>query len=288
MGKEKKVKIMLISIVLGISVLFLILGIVLNKKEKKNETPIVENKMFEDVTDYNIFFSVEANINKYVEAIIEKDNMQIYNLLNTAYITKNKITANNILTESTNFTEGYFYKISEVKSFDLGNNIVAYYSIGNIMEDTLEGNSIIYSNVSYLLFINYNNQTISIYPLEENEDYEEIIKNFNENYYIKENNYNSLEGIDLIDLNSICLLYLSDFISSVSNDVKIAYKKTINFPTQNDFEQYIKENELSSILSSCSRNNTEENRIYYVRDENGNRYTFKENKIMDYSVAITK
>jgi hypothetical protein len=283
---EKKVKIIIITIALILSLTFITIVFILNKNDNEQSSIQEENNSFEIVTDYNIFFSVETNINKYINAIIEKNYNEIYEILDSSYIQENNISIDNLLKIIPNYEIDTKFKIYELKSYELNDNVITYYAKGDIVNDSYNYNTLS-TNEQFIIFIDYNNQTISIYPINENDNYENIIKNVNSDYSISKNNYNSLKGIDLVNNNTICLMYLSDFILKVLENVEEAYELTTNYSTVESFEEFLNTHELSSVIASCEVNNTTSTRIYSVIDDNNNIYKFTEKSIMDYSIAIS-
>ncbi len=278
MQKEKKVKITVIFISFVISVLFIFIVFLLNKDENVVNSVQKQNIIFEKVTDYNIFFSVETNINKYINFIIEQNYDKIYEILHSNYSSNGDNLIN-----IPNYEPDTKFKAYEMTSYELNKNVIVYYAKGNIINNSYDYNILLETNVQFLIFIDYNNRTVSVYPLKENENYESIIKGIDSNYSIEKNSYNDLEGISIISTNSICLMYLSDYISRVSTDLNDAYYITTNFSDINDFEIYLKNHELSSVMKSCGKNNG----IYTVTDDNGNSYKFLEESIMNYTVSIS-
>lgn len=278
MQKEKKVKIIVIFISFVISLLFIFIVFLLNKDDNLVNSVQKQNIIFEKVTDYNIFFSVETNINKYINAIIEQNYDKIYEILHSNYSSNGDNLIN-----IPNYEPDTKFKAYEMKNHELNKNVIVYYTKGNIINNSYDYNILLETNVQFLIFIDYNNRTVSVYPLKENENYESIIKGIDLNYSIEKNSYNDLEGISIISTNSICLMYLSDYISRVSADLNDAYYITTNFSDINEFEIYLKNHELSSVMKSCGKNSG----IYTVTDDNGNSYKFLEESIMNYTVSIS-
>ena len=287
MKNEKNVKIIIIVMALLLSLFFLVAVIIINKKDEEDNTPKEENEILEVVDDYTIFFSVETNINQYIDAVKEKNEVRIYNLLLNDYLEENNITTNNILSNIPNYSSEYNYKASVSKSYNLNDDVIVYYSKGNIMNYIMD-EEIKIQEQEFFLFVDYENMAIAIYPIDEDIDVEQQVSKINKNYKINENSSNALKGVSFTNVNTICLMYLSNYISLISNDIEAAYKVTNGFSTQKDFEKQIESKNLSSIITSCTRNNRTENRIYYVIDDQGNKYTFIEENIMNYSVTITK
>ena len=121
-----------------------------------------------------------------------------------------------------------------------------------------------------------------------NDNYEKIINN-TKDINISKNEYNKIKSSSLINTETICVLYLSDYIYKLGNDIEEAYKILDNemknkYQSINEFKTYIEtnKNKMTTKADKCTKNGKD----YIVIDNNNNTYTFTEQSVMNYKVNI--
>ena len=227
MTQENKIK---LKIILVIFLIFCALFIVIYINKGKTNNKDSNTLKLLEVDNYNIYFSVQKNLNKFIE----------------------------------------------------------YYVKGDLYEDSFEEDKFLENNIHFLVLIDYNNITFEIIPVGSLEDSIKWIKKLNKDYEITKNNYNALEGINVITKENICLMYLSDFVTLATNNPKEAYKLVENFDTYDKFSNFLKTSGQTFVVSSCEVYKSNKKNIYSIVDGNKIHYRFTENNIMDYTVTMTK
>lgn len=278
LSKEDIYKIVIVSFIFVIIVLMTLLEIDKRKRDL-GENPNLD--AYSVVTNYNIFFFVNKNIDTFINYVSKNNNKAVLNFLdnneniNSVYNKLNLKDENNV---------NYMAKIT--KSFTLNNDIIVYYTEGYIYTEGFDGKIIIKNNVKFLLFVDYDKMTCSVRLLDE-EITEEELNNLPKDKKIEQNSDNQLKQIDVINSNRICSMYLSDFISKLDN--RDTYKIVNNYDNYNDFKNFIDNNDLSSMAKSCNQTiNEDGKRVYNIVDSNDYRYTLTENNIFDYTISILK
>lgn len=285
--QEKKIKITILIIFL---IILIIMIFVIKDKKNNQQKEITNNNLFNVVNDYQLFFFASDNVNIFINKLAVGTNIEKYNLLYEGFISDNNITLENVHNKFNKYRENDIFKPKIIKSYNLNNSIVIYMLSGKIVREEYETEKIINDNVKYMLFIDYDNQSMAIYPLSKNFDEEYFVKKIDKNLSIENKANNSYQGGNLIDKDTICLMYLSSYLSMINSDIDDAYKITKGFTSKKEFENYIKNKTLSTIIYSCSLYQKEDgtNRRYTIYDSNDNKYVFYEDSIMNYTVSITK
>ena len=169
MTKENKVKLGIILIV-G----FIFLGIFslysLHKSNNENLEIDINEEPFEmeRVTEYSNFFVVVNNINQYLYQVQEQNNIAVYNMLSKNFILNQGVTLDNVLWKVKNYNGTVSFKAKEMYFKDYNTKI--YYVIGDIIENEYETTVKQQENVKFLVAIDYNNITVAIYPLNEEDN----------------------------------------------------------------------------------------------------------------------
>lgn len=270
------------TLVVVVLVCVISIGLIILLNTKSN------SEKLEAVNEYNNFFSVNNYINNYINNISKNNSELVYNLLDQKYLEKNNITKDNIFDNINNYPSNSSINISNMEYVKIKNNYL-YYIEGKIYQNTFDSQNIIDDNFKIIVMIDFNNQTYSIYPLEDN--YKKIIDNIKK-ITIEKNNDNNISKSDLVTKEQVCIIYLSDFINKINTDINSSYdllsdnmKKEYTLDT---YKTYISNNlnKITTLADKCYLDKKEEQRIYSVIDKNGNKFTFKENKIMNYTVDI--
>ncbi len=283
LSKEDLYKITIVFFVFFIIVLITFFSI--NRKENEPSVPFVEpdEKQFTRVTNYNIFYFVDNNINTFITYIIEGNNEGILNFLDEDYKKEKNITLNNINMKIPYYKEEDYYKAKLTNSFQINEDITVYYTEGDILNEGFDGTTLIEENVKYLLYVDYENMVCSIELIDEEKKEED----FDSTKTIPQNSFNQVKQIELISTERICSIYLADYFNKIATNE--AYKYTTNYNSLDKFQQFYEENNLVSEITSCVQNFDDNGkRVYIVIDKNNYCYHFTEKNILDYTVSITK
>ena len=286
-GKEDVYKLGIVMIIFLIIVV--IFSVYIYKKEKKDDLIIEENNTFTIVNNYNIFFFVNKNINNFINNTIENNTEAILNVLDTSYKQEKNINRTTLLNSIKFYNQNDIYQAELTKYLSINDKVEVYYTEGKIVNEGYEKTTIVQEKAYYLLFVDYENMTMSLSILNSPLDEKSFIKTKNKEKEIFFNNDNKIRQIDVIDYTSICSMYISDFIWKVYNELETAYSLITNFSSLENFKAYIFENNITSEIKSCNQSvNEDEKRVYQIVDINNNKNTFTEEKILDYRVSVNK
>lgn len=257
----------------------LIVGIVLIVNRKSN------SEKLEEVNEYNTFFTITSYINNYISS--SSNASKLYDLTYIDYINKNNITENTINKFLENYTINSSIKVTDMKYVKIKNNYV-YYVKGKIYQNTYDGSEVINNNYQTLVLVDFDTLSYAIYPIDT--DYKKVLDKIKK-VNIENNRNNDIKKSELITKEQICVIYLSDFVSNINENIGLSYNNLSKimkerFPIFKDYEDYINNNieKITSEADKCLLENVGKNRVYTVIDKNGNKYTFTEKNIMNYEV----
>lgn len=257
----------------------LIVGIVLIVNRKSN------SEKLEEVNEYNTFFTITSYINNYISS--SSNASKLYDLTYTDYINKNNITENTINEFLENYTINSSVNVTDMKYVKIKNNYV-YYVKGKIYQNTYDGSEVINNNYQTLVLVDFDTLSYAIYPIDT--DYKKVLDKIKK-VNIENNKNNDIKKSELITKEQICVIYLSDFVSNINENIGLSYNNLSKimkerFPIFKDYEDYINNNieKITSEADKCLLENVGKNRVYTVIDKNGNKYTFTEKNIMNYEV----
>ena len=277
----KKDDIKTLIVVIIVCAICLALVFILSRKKNTDTLKPVE--------EYNTYFSVTNYMNSYISYLSNNDSEAIYSMLSSEYIYKNNINQNNVLDIVKTYNQDAIIslKITSIDEIEIKNNKYIYYIKGKILKSTFTKEEVIDDNYNVLLFADYSNLTETVYPLD-NDNYEKIINN-TKDINISKNEYNKIKSSSLINTETICVLYLSDYIYKLGNDIEEAYKILDNemknkYQSINEFKTYIETNK--NKITTKADNFTKNGKDYIVIDNNNNTYTFTEQSVMNYKVNI--
>lgn len=258
----------------------LIVGIVLILNRKSN------SEKLEVVNEYNTFFTTSNYVNNYLN--YSSDSSKLYDLLYSDYIDKNNITVDNILTNIKSYPKNSTIKVTEMKYVKVKNDYI-YYIKGKIYQNTFDGKELIDDNFDVVAVLDFDTLSYAIYPIED-DNYKEVIDKIKK-IEIENNKYNSIKKSELITKEQICVIYLSDYIDKIYNDIDLSYKilsKSMKekYTTLEEYKNYINNNidKITTEADKCSLEKIGNNRLYTVIDKNKNKYIFNEESIMNYEV----
>lgn len=258
----------------------LIVGIVLILNRKSN------SEKLEVVNEYNTFFTTSNYVNNYLN--YSSDSSKLYDLLYSDYVDKNNITVDNILTNIKSYPKNSTIKVTEMKYVKVKNDYI-YYIKGKIYQNTFDGKELIDDNFNVVAVLDFDTLSYAIYPIED-DNYKEVIDKIKK-IEIENNKYNSIKKSELITKEQICVIYLSDYIDKIYNDIDLSYKilsKSMKekYTTLEEYKNYINNNidKITTEADKCSLEKIGNNRLYTVIDKNKNKYIFNEESIMNYEV----
>lgn len=244
----------------------------------------------EAVKEYNTYFSVTNYMNSYISYLSNNDGEAVYSMLSKEYISKNNINQNNVF----NIVDTYdpnsllTLKITSIKQVKVTSSSYIYYIKGQLLKNTFDNTEIINNNYEVLLLADYKTLSESVYPLEGN-NYEKIINSIKK-VNIEKNEYNKIKSSSLTNSETICVLYLSDYVDKLNNDIEESYKLLNDnmkekYATIDMFKAYLEVNKekITTKAEKCAK----EGNSYMVIDANNNNYTFYEESVMNYKVSFS-
>ena len=242
------------------------------------------------LSEYGTYFSVINSINEYFEYLNGNDSVGVYSLIDDDYIIKNEINETNVFDYVSHFPLDHSFKVVKLTGAELSKNFYLYYAEGKVIQNTYDGVNIIDDDYKILIIYDYDNMTKAIYPIKTGDDTNAIINGVRKKTIIK-NEYNSIKGVGLIKSEQICAMYLSNFVNYIVNDTDKAYDLLSDdmkkyYTSVFAFQTAIDMNKFGFTADKCRVSNGLKGRIYSVIDNKGNKYTFKEKGVMDYSVDI--
>ena len=278
MNKRDDIKTFIV--VISVCIICLVIGLLLSFKRNSDKLVFVN--------EYDDFFANVDYVNRYINYIINKDSVAVYNLLDKRYIEDNNITYDNVLYNTIDYSFGASLNATSMKYVEIKNNFI-YYIKGNVYLNTFSGKKILDDNFSILVIIDNDSLSYSLYPVDDS-NFEDIINSI-WRVNIKNNNYNDIVKSDSVTKEQVCVIYFSDFINNLFDDTLGSYdllsdemkKKYVN---SGSYEKYIIDNLslISTTADKCKLDEYEDKRIYTVIDNNDNMYKFTENGIMNYVV----
>ena len=293
----KKNKIIRFCIVIGIFLMIFGIVFLTNSLTKKNQNIYQEPEPekipydMQTVTEYSYFFSVVNILNKYLGYLADQNTEALYQVLHPDYQSLNKINDSNLYNNVGNFKDKILSFKAKIMAYKTYNNCYLYYVKGDIINNNFEDSNILKNNAMFLVNIDYDNLSYAIYPLN---DISEDLPIKEPELEITLNNYNELQGSNIITEDYICNLYLNDFIEKINNNPSDTYSLLNNdfrkkqYPTIEDYLNFIsnhKDKFNSQVYSCSSLSGT--SHVYEVKDMNFNSYTFTEESIMNYKVEFT-
>ena len=246
----------------------------------------------DEVKDYSLYFMVVNNINTFYEYVSNNDNDAVISLLDNKYIEKENITRNNLNTHILNYGIDIGVIPDYITTFKIDNNI-AYFVHGKLEQTIyLEPSKIVNNNFNMLMLIDIDNLTFSLYPTTE-EEYKQILSTI-PSINITKNNYNEYQGVSEMSNQSVCVIYLTDFLSKLENNIDSTYelisKNTLaKLSTIDKYRDYINQNigNYTTKVDRCAvTGDSIVGKTFRVYDANNNYFEFIENGIMKYHVNL--
>lgn len=258
----------------------LIVGLVLILNRKSN------SEKLEVVNDYNSFFTTTNYVNNFLS--YSKDSSKLYDVIYSSYINDNNITKDNIFDYIKSYQGDVSIKVTDMKYVKVKDNYI-YYVKGKLYQSTFDSVEVIEDNFDVVVLVDINTSSYGIYPIDDN-DYKDIINGIKK-IKIDNNSNNVVKTSSSISKEQMCVVYLSDYIDKLNNDINSAYDVLSNsmkekYVSLDNFRMYINNNlnRITTDADKCSLENVKNKRIYTVLDKNSNKYVFVETNIMNYKV----
>ena len=258
----------------------LIVGLVLILNRKSN------SEKLEVVNDYNSFFTTTNYVNNFLS--YSKDSSKLYDVIYSSYINDNNITKDNIFDYIKSYQGDVSIKVTDMKYVKVKDNYI-YYVKGKLYQSTFDSVEVIEDNFEVVVLVDINTSSYGIYPIDDN-DYKDIINGI-KRIKIDNNSNNVVKTSSSISKEQMCVVYLSDYIDKLNNDINSAYDVLSNsmkekYVSLDNFRMYINNNlnRITTDADKCSLENVKNKRIYTVLDKNSNKYVFVETNIMNYKV----
>lgn len=258
----------------------LIVGLVLILNRKSN------SEKLEVVNDYNSFFTTTNYVNNFLS--YSKDSSKLYDVIYSSYIDDNNITKDNIFNYIKSYQGDVSIKVTDMKYVKVKDNYI-YYVKGKLYQSTFDSVEVIEDNFEVVVLVDIDTSSYSIYPIDDN-DYKDIINGIKK-IKIDNNSNNVVKTSSSISKEQMCVVYLSDYIDKLNNDINSAYDVLSNsmkekYVSLDNFRMYINNNlnRITTDADKCSLENVKNKRIYTVLDKNSNKYVFVETNIMNYKV----
>lgn len=141
--ETKEISLKQLLIILAVIIIILVIVSIFSNSKTNSNTNSNNNSetktKLQTVTDYSTFFTIENCINKYINAITNSKNEDLFNLLTTEYKNLNSINKDNILEKIEHLDGNYVFEAYNEFIKVRGSNIKEYYVYGLLKEDVLGG-----------------------------------------------------------------------------------------------------------------------------------------------------
>lgn len=244
------------------------------------------------VTDYSTYFMVVNTINSFYEQVGTENKDVIYNLLDRNYINKNNVTKTNIDSYVFNYGTDISIIADELTSYNIDEN-VAYYVHGKLEQNKyLESTKIVNDDFSMLMLVDINNLTYSLYPTTK-EEYKNVLSTI-PSIDVPKNVNNQYQGITKITDEEMCVIYLTDFLNKLGENIDNTYDELISADTKEklntveEYRNYVNPqlNDRTTVVDKCAIIDNDADKKIIVYDKNNNYYEFLEVGIMKYYVNL--
>jgi len=242
------------------------------------------------VSDYDTFFSVSDEVNRYINYVTSSDKVNIYNLLSEKFVEEYSVNYDNIFDFVNSYSGDISLRVNSIY-FDKIRNNYLYLVNGTVNENSLYGVNVIDDDFKIVVLNDISSNSYSIYPVDEG-DYKDVINGIRR-ISISNNSSNTIVTKTEISDVDICKLYFSDYMDKILNDVDGAYdlldeSMISNYSSIDDFKKFLNEHRdmLTTSSNLCGADELKDQRIYTVVDKFENVYTFKEQGVMNYKVSF--
>lgn len=152
----------LVAIILAILAIIAIIVSLVSKEEVKKE-----KYKTEIVTNYSNFYTVDSCISRTINYISNKDNENLYLVINDDYKTKNNITKENVLDIFGEIKTNTSFVSRKMYSKKIDDNVTKYFVSGYIQENQLFDNSVVKNqSKQYMYFVVYLDSSSKLFSVE--------------------------------------------------------------------------------------------------------------------------
>lgn len=296
MEKHKKKVILFIGIIL-VFIAFIAIVLSLFLKNQDSEEPTNPNTSEEEkfnisivpLNDYNEFFTVNQIINQYYLSLTGSNKQTIYNLLDEDFKNQEGITLNNLDSKINRNYQSTSYTSLEI--YYNPDSVITYYFVNGFLEnENLSDDSFQYTkNVKYLVIVNKKTYAYSITPI----NTDESILNYANRYHLVRKNL-ELNHYSVVNTSeeNVLKTYLNTFKNLLFLDNEVAYNMlskdtSAKYSSKNDFKNQMLDiyDFIDASIFSYSKKENNNQKLYYIIDDNSNKITIYENKVMDFKIS---
>lgn len=291
-NNQKKLIIIIIVILIITSLFAVYLSLTINNSEPIIEEPLpsVDDDTASILKTENMYFAIQNVINNYYMYISNRDNKNVYAVLDDKYKNDNNLTMNNIANILNNNYQGVTYEAKEIYSKKL-NNHRYYFVNGYLFNQSISGDIYGYEkSVAILVIVNSSNHYV-IRPLGIINNLKNYADNFTENS-VEVNNNKSIQFTEIREDYKL-QGYISEFINLLSIDTERAYNMLDNdtknkYGNVNNLNNNIVNiiNNVSSSVFSYSKKEMDDYIEYKIKDKNYHDITIIEYKVMDFKIGF--
>lgn len=260
-----------------------------NEPTNPGNTEDVFSTDISPLNDYNEFFTVSRIINDYYLEIVSQNTANVLDLLDLDYKEEMGIQANNVFDiVRSNYTSASY---TPMEIYYNAQSVVTYYFVSGYLEDVdfIENTSLYYDSVNFLVIVDKNTRHYSITLLEDDIDIEEYARNYE--LVEKELEYNSYTQVETTE-EMVLVTYLNIFRDLLFLDNERAYNMLYldtreRYADRQDFYNHQEEiyDYIPSTIIGYSREENNDQIIYYITDSEQNRFVIYENKVMDFQIS---
>ena len=313
--KKKKLLIVIICILIILTIIISIIVSNMKKEQErieevKNQNPTLSTTLdLKKVNSEAEFFTVQECINKYFEAVNNKEAEIVYNLLNSDYKNKENLTNSNVLQNTYQLKNGFEkFMVKKVYNREITyDQEYQYYIYGELLGDNYKTIETIY----IIANLDFTNMTFNIsYPEKvdiTSDEYLSIIDDLlsdNTNEFvnvsgdskegIKSNSYNNFT-MSINEPKEALNYYLENYVTMAVYYPEVAYNlldsqyREERFENLQNYKKYILDNENILLNFTINEYNISEKdgyTQYTIIDTFENYYIFKVTDIMEYSLIL--
>lgn len=249
----------------------------------------------EQVTSYDEFFNIDGVINSYYEYITQKDYGKLLKILDASYIKNHKITKNNAKEVfATEYQDISFYS---KEMYVKGKNNAEYYFVKgetqlyNFYDEEIREGESIY----FLVIVDTEKSTYSIYPLNSVSSTYEYAKNYNlpKSKNIEDNSYNTYYEKNYSD-EMVAIYYVNYYRSIVYMNTEKAYgmlgasskTKYYDLETFTNNLEDIYSNKLNSRFTGYNATGEDGKKTYTLNNGNEGTIVITEEAIMNFTIDL--
>ena len=253
------------------------------------EDKAIINPNAKPVTSATRFYTIENCVQRYFDAIPNKNSTELFAMLNKDYINSKEITQENVLEHVHSLTETSNFTALEMNVIEGGNTEI-YIVHGTILSEDQAG---IGNDVFLIVDLGRYSHTFSITPLIGYNSIKQVNVT-NKDIEIEKNDYNSFSYYKIND-EDLIKRYISNYKINVIYNTRQSYYlldkeyREKRFKDINEYEQYIKDNIDTIKISILNRYRViQEEGItrYDYIDNNENHYIIRETSVMQYTMLL--